>query len=196
MNKNKIKDFFDNWASKWDDGMIKDDMIMNIILDNSEVTKGKDILDVACGTGVMIDYYLERDVKSITGVDFSDKMCEIASNKFKKYNNVKIICEDIEEYTSDIKYDAIIVYNSFPHFIDPEGLIMHLSSLLKKDGILTIAHGMSRDSINSHHSNVSNDIRTDLLQADQLADIFSKYLLVTTIISNDKMYQVAGKKLN
>jgi DNA gyrase/topoisomerase IV subunit A len=25
----------------------------------------------------MIDYYLERDVKSITGVDFSDKMCII-----------------------------------------------------------------------------------------------------------------------
>ena len=195
MDKNKIKEFFDNWANRWDDDMIKDDTIMNTILDNAEVAKGKEILDVACGTGVMIDYYLERDVKSITGIDFSDKMCEIASTKYINYSNVRIICEDIEEYKSDIKYDAIIVYNSFPHFMNPDRLISHLSGLLKKDGILTVAHGMSRDSINSHHSNVSYEIKTDLIDANQLADIFSNYLQVTSIISDNKMYQVAGRKI-
>lgn len=195
MDKNRIKEFFNNLAPMWDDDMIKDDTIMNTILDNAEVTKGKEILDVACGTGVMIDYYLERDVKSITGVDFSDKMCEIASAKYKNYSNVRIICEDTEEYKSDIKYDTIIVYNSFPHFMNPDRLISHLSGLLKKDGILTVAHGMPRDSINSHHSNVSYEIKTDLIDANQLANIFSRYLQVTSIISDDKMYQVAGRKI-
>ena len=195
MNKNKIKEFFNEWASRWDDDMVKNDVIMNIILDNAKVSEGKNILDVACGTGVMIDYYLERGVNSVTGVDFSEKMCEIASIKYHNNNKVNIICEDIEEFNSEIKYDAIIVYNSFPHFSNAEGLISHLSNLLEKDGILTIAHGMSRDVINSHHSNVSMDIKTDLLQAQELADIFSKYLEVTTIISNDKMYQVAGRKI-
>ena len=196
MDKNKIKEFFNSWALDWDNGMIKDDNIMNIILDNAEVEKGKDILDVACGTGVMIDYYLQREVASITGIDFSEKMCEIASEKFKNNDNVKIICEDVEEYTSDKKYDAIIVYNSFPHFPNAERLISHLSNLLNKDGILTIAHGMSIDSINSHHSNVSNDIKTELIEAEKLAEIFSKYLEVKTIISNDNMYQVAGRRIN
>ena len=195
MDKNKIKEFFNNWASRWDDDMIKNDVIMNIILDNAKVSEGKNILDVACGTGVMIDYYLERKVNSVTGVDFSEKMCEIASEKYHNNNKVIIICEDIEKYTSDIKYDAIIVYNSFPHFSNAEGLISHLSNLLKKDGILTIAHGMSREVINSHHSNVSMDIKTDLLEAQELADVFSKYLEVTTIISNENMYQVAGRKV-
>ena len=194
MNKNKIKDFFNDLASKWDAGMVKDDEIMRIILDNAEVRKGKDVLDVACGTGVMIDYYLDREVNSITGVDLSDKMCEIASNKFKNNKNVTIICEDVEEYCSDKKYDAIVVYNSFPHFIDPEHLIAHLSSLLKKDGILTIAHGMSRDKLNYHHSTISSEVRRELMEANELAQLFSKYLEVTTIISNDKMYQVVGKK--
>ena len=195
MDKNKIKEFFNNWASRWDDDMIKNDVIMNIILDNAKVSEGKNILDVACGTGVMIDYYLEREVNSVTGVDFSEKMCEIASEKYKNNNKVKIICEDIEEYTGDIKYDSIIVYNSFPHFSNAEDLISHLGDLLEKDGILTIAHGMSREVINSHHSNVSSDIKTDLMDAHDLADVFSKYLEVTTIISNDKMYQVSGRKI-
>ena len=195
MDKNKIKEFFNSWASRWDDDMIKDDQIMNAILDNAEVSEGKDILDVACGTGVMIDYYLQRKVRSVTGVDFSEKMCEIASGKFAANRNVEIICEDIEEFRSDKGYDAIIVYNSFPHFLNAEKLIAHLSSLLNKNGILTIAHGTSRDRINSHHSNVSDDIKCELMNAEELAKIFSHHLQVNTVISNDRIYQVAGRKV-
>jgi demethylmenaquinone methyltransferase/2-methoxy-6-polyprenyl-1,4-benzoquinol methylase len=36
--------------------MIKSDVIIGKILDNVEVGAGMDILDVACGTGVMFDY--------------------------------------------------------------------------------------------------------------------------------------------
>ena len=194
MDKNKIREFFNSWADGWDEGMVKDDVIMNIILDNAEVSEGKDILDVASGTGVMIDYYLQRGVNSVTGVDLSDRMCEIASDKFKD-QNVKIICGDIEEFESDRKFDAIVVYNSFPHFPDEERLISRLSSLLKKGGILTIAHGMSRAFINSHHSNVSYEVKHDLMEADRLAKLFSEYLEVTTVISDEKMYQVAGRKI-
>ena len=195
MDKNKIKEFFNSWASRWDDDMIKDDQIMNAILDNAEVSEGKDILDVACGTGVMIDYYLQRNVRSVTGVDFSEKMCEIASAKYIDHKNVEIVCKDIEEFENDKGYDAIIVYNSFPHFTDREKLIAHLSSLLNKGGILTIAHGMSRDRINSHHSNVSDDIKCELIDAEELAKIFLSHLKVTAVISNDRMYQVAGRKV-
>lgn len=194
MDKNKIKEFFNGWASRWDDDMVKDDGIMNLILDNAEVSEGKDILDVACGTGVMIDYYLERGVRSVTGIDFSERMCEIASAKYGSRKNVRIVCADIEEYTGDIRYDAIIVYNSFPHFPDGERLISHLASLLKKGGVLTVAHGMSRDRINAHHSNVSEQIKCELMEADELAGIISNHLKVTSVISDDKMYQVAGKR--
>lgn len=193
MDKNKIKDFFNNLASDWDKSMIKDDRIMNIILDNCEVKKGNTVLDVACGTGVMIDYYLEREVDRVIGVDISEKMCKIAQDKYINNDNVSIICKDIEEYDSDILFDNIVVYNSFPHFIDSERLISHLVKLLKKDGVLTIAHGMSRDKINSHHINVSDDIKCELMEADKLSELLSKYLNVTTVISNDDMYQVAGK---
>lgn len=54
---------------------------------------------------------------------------------------------------------------------------------------------MSRDFINSHHSNVSYEIKHDLMEADRLAELFSKYLEVTAVISDEKMYQVAGRKI-
>lgn len=193
VDKEKIREFFDRCAPSWDEELVVDEQVINAILDNAGVEKDKDVLDVACGTGVMIPYYLKRNVRSITAIDFSEKMYKIASSKFHQ-DNVRIICKDVEEFDEGIRYDCIIVYNAFPHFVDSEKLISHLSSLLKKDGILTIAHGMSRAKLNHHHHNISEEVRHDLIEADELAKIISDYLEITTIISNDRMYQVSGKK--
>ena len=190
MDKNKIREFFDECAPSWDDNMVIDEEVIDTILDHAGVRKDKDILDVACGTGVMIGQYLKKDVRSVTAIDFSPEMCKIAASKFDQ-DNVRVICKDAEEFTEG-KYDAVIIYNAFPHFVDGKKLIGHLSTLLKKDGILTIAHGMSRDAINSHHHNVSEEIKRELPKADDLAQIMSDFLEVSTVISNDKMYQVSG----
>ncbi|MBR3266091.1 MAG: methyltransferase domain-containing protein, partial [Erysipelotrichaceae bacterium] len=193
VNKEKIKAFFDRLASSWDDDMVIDEKIINTILDISRVTKGSDVLDVACGTGVMIPFYLQREVGSITAIDFSAKMCAIADSKFKD-GKVQVICADAETFDNNGRYDAIIIYNAFPHFPDGDKLISHLSILLNKDGILTIAHGMSRDKINSHHINVSTDLKRELPEAEKLASLFAPYLEVTDIISDERMYLVSGRK--
>ena len=46
--------------------MEKDDSKMNEILDVAKISSGKSVLDIACGTGVMIDYYIERNVSKVT----------------------------------------------------------------------------------------------------------------------------------
>lgn len=188
MDKNSIEAFFDKAASSWDEEMIKDDLIIKTILDNARVEKGNTVLDVACGTGVMIPYYLKRGAHP-TGIDLSKKMIEIASDKFK---DVEFIWGDVEEL-NDRKFDRIIVYNAFPHFIDPEALVKHLATLLNKDGTLTIAHGMSRELINHHHhEGVASSISNGLIKASELAKMMSKYLDVYASIDDDRMYQVSG----
>lgn len=187
MDKNSIEAFFDKAASSWDEKMIKDDLIIKTILDNAKVEKGNTVLDVACGTGVMIPYYLDRGAHP-TGIDLSKKMIEIAGNKFK---DIEFIWGDVEELDNR-KFDRIIVYNAFPHFIDPEALIKHLATLLNKDGTLTIAHGMSRERINHHHEGVASSISNGLIKASELAKIMSKYLDVYVSIDDDRMYQVSG----
>jgi demethylmenaquinone methyltransferase/2-methoxy-6-polyprenyl-1,4-benzoquinol methylase len=87
-----------------------------------------------------------------------------------------------------------VVYNAFPHFPDPEGLIATLSGLLAPGGTLTVAHGMSRAHIDSHHQGSASKVSIGLMHEDALAEIFARHLTVTTKISNDHMYQVAGKK--
>lgn len=103
---------------------------MNEILDVAKISSGKSVLDIACGTGVMIDYYIERNVSKVTGVDISSKMIEIARNKFKKYDFIDFLCEDAEEFNFKNQYDRVMVFNAFPHFPNPKALIKNLAKPL------------------------------------------------------------------
>lgn len=191
MNKESIKAFFDNLASSWDKDVIKNEEVIKIILDNANIKSGIDILDVACGTGVLIDDYLNRNVNKVTAIDLSSEMIKVAKSKFND-ERVNFICGDVLDFNDDNKYDSIMVYNAFPHFCDGQALIKHLSSLLKDGGTLSVAHGMSKDMINKHHRGSANDVSNILISAKELSDIFSKYLSVKDVISNDLMYQVTG----
>lgn len=87
MNKSDIIEFFDCCAPQWDAEMVRSDEIIGKILDGAEVEPGKDILDVACGTGVLIPDYLKRRVASVIGVDISPEMIHIAESKFCGQNS-------------------------------------------------------------------------------------------------------------
>ena len=192
MEKKDIIAFFDRCAPTWDAEMIKSDVKIGRILDNAEVGAGMDVLDVACGTGVMFDYYLQRDVASVTGIDISPEMAKIAAQKFAGEPRVQVICGDVEEHAFGRQFDRIVVYNAFPHFPYPKRLIKRLAKLLKVGGRLTVAHGMSREAIDGHHSGSASKVSNGLMEADSLKRIFDAHFQVEVVISNDHMYQVSG----
>ena len=194
MNKQDVIDFFDRCAPSWDAEMIKNDRIIEKILDNAEIEAGQDILDVACGTGVMIPYYLERGVASVTGIDISPEMAKIAQEKFAGESRVQILCADAEEACFEKKFDRIVVYNAFPHFPKPKRLIKILAGLLKEGGRLTIAHGMSREAIDGHHQGSASKVSNGLMSAENLKKLFDPHFAVEVMISNSRMYQVSGVK--
>lgn len=194
MEKKDVIEFFDRMASNWDADMIKSDEKIGKILDNAEVGEGMEVLDVACGTGVMFPYYLARKVASVTGIDISPEMTKIAAAKFDAYQNVRVICGDVEDYAFDRKFDRIVVYNAFPHFPNPKRLIATLADLLKEGGRLTIAHGQSREAIDGHHHGTASKISNGLMRADALKALFDPHFEVEIMISNSRMYQVSGFK--
>ena len=196
MDKQDVIDFFDRLAPTWDEGMIHDGRKISAILKNTGVTKGVSVLDVACGTGVLIPDYFKAGAGHVTAVDFSSEMIKTAHPKFTDEINsgrLELVCADVEDYCPGNRFDCILVYNAFPHLPDGERLIAHLASLLSPGGTLSVAHGMSRDAINAHHSGSAAKVSNGLMPVDELAAIFGKYLKVTTVISNSEMYQVAGQ---
>ena len=189
MEKKDIAEFFDRCAPWWDDDMIRNESIIAQILDNGGIRENMDVLDVACGTGVLFPDYLKRNVASVTGIDISPEMAKIAAAKFPEVN---VICGDVETTAFDRQFDVIMVYNAFPHFPDPARLIGVLAKLLKPGGRLSVAHGMSRAALTDHHAGRASKVSIDLLHEKDLAALFEPYFDVEVIISNDRMYQVAG----
>ena len=189
MEKKDIAEFFDRCAPWWDSDMIRNEDVIAQILDNGGVKEGIHVLDVACGTGVLFPDYLKRGAASVTGIDISPEMAKIAAAKFPE---VKVICGDVETTEFERQFDAIMVYNAFPHFPDPAHLIEVLAKLTKPGGRLSVAHCMSRAALTDHHAGRASKVSIDLLHEKDLAALFEPYFDVDVMISNDHMYQVAG----
>ena len=194
IRKEEVISFFDGLAPTWDAELVRNDAVISAILDGAEVTAGKTVLDVACGTGVLIPDYLARNVASVTGIDISPRMAELARQKFPQ-EKVQILCGDVEQTSFEQRFDCIMVYNAFPHFPDGGQLIASLAELLVRGGTLTVAHGMSREKIDSHHRGAACNVSNGLMPAEELAAVFTCHgLAVTHCISDDAMYQVTGRR--
>ena len=191
MEKKDIITFFDKCAPWWDSDMVRNEDLIAMILDNGGIKENIHVLDVACGTGVLFPDYLKRNVASVTGIDISPEMAKIAQEKFP---DVKVICGDVETVEFSQKFDAIMVYNAFPHFPDPAHLIKVLAGLVKPGGKLSVAHGMSRAQLTNHHAGRASSVSIDLLHEKELAALMEPYFDVEVMISNDRMYQVAGTR--
>jgi len=189
VEKNEVIDFFNHCAVSWDAEMIRNEDVIRTILDNGGIREGIDVLDVACGTGVLFPDYFARGVASLTGIDISPEMAKRAQEKFPLAH---VICGDAETYPFDHRFDAVMVYNAFPHFPAPKRLIEVLAGLTKQGGRLSVAHGMSREMIERHHAGAASCVSIGLLDERELAGVFEPWFDVDVTISNDEMYQVSG----
>lgn len=194
IKKEDVIAYFNTLAPGWDNNPVCNAGKIRTILDHAGVRKGCCVLDVACGTGVMIPYYLEREVSSVTAIDLSPEMIRIARTKFPQ-KEVRFLCGDVEQTDVGNRFDAIVIYNAFPHFQSPERLLYTLSDKLKVGGLLTVAHGMSREQIEAHHSGSARHVSNGLMEADALAALFSKTLKPIFVCSTDEMYQVTGLRM-
>lgn len=186
--------FFDRLAPNWDAAQIDRYAVIESILDNAGVGAGQRVLDVACGTGILFEHYLRRGVASVTGVDISPEMAKLAARKAAGHPQIRVVCGDIERVTLDTPFDAVVVYNAFPHFEDGARLIEGLWDRLAEGGRLTVAHGFSRETINARHGSDAHRVSQGLMPADDLAALFRPRFDVDVVISNGEMYQVAGTK--
>ena len=190
MDKKRIADFFDSYASSWDDSMqIREDVISDI-LDLARIGENSEVLDVASGTGVLFPFY-KRLGASVTGIDISAEMVRLAKEKFPE---TEIICADVENYNFNKQFDVIMIHNAFPHFPDGKQLISYLSAFLKQEGRLVVAHSMSEAELESCHSGAAKEVSLPLPSKEELSALMEPFLKADIAVSDDRMYFVSGIK--
>ena len=81
---NDVKQFFDEHAPRWDEICFHDPEKLRTMIALAQIPKNARIADLACGTGVMLPYLLEKEPKTIAAVDLSEKMIAVAKDVYKR----------------------------------------------------------------------------------------------------------------
>ena len=193
MRKKDVIEFFNHCAPWWDADMVRNEAVISKILDGSGIKPG-----VQCaGRSLRHRGPFPGLPGPRSGLRHRHRhLSGDGEDRPEKFPDIEVRCGDVETEDFGRRFDAVVVYNAFPHFPDPAHLIQVLAGLLVPGGTLSVAHGMSRAALRDHHAGRAAQVSIDLLEADALAELFAPYFDVTVVLSDDKMYQVAGVRNN
>lgn len=114
-----------------------------------DLPAGARILDVACGSGWLSEYFARLGY-DVTGLDISPDLVEIARDRIRALPpkidpETPILCRflvhDIELGALDEKFDAIVCYDAMHHLEDARSAIRHLAAMLPVGGMLFVLEG-------------------------------------------------------
>jgi len=135
---NKVS--YDKIAEQWTT-VRKDMQVSKLVIDFAKQIKPNgSILDIGCGSGLPITKYLCDKGFAVTGIDYSDKMIEIAKKSSIPAN---FILSDFFDFTISEKFDGIIAWDSLWHIAKSkqESIYPKISNLLKPNGLFLFTHG-------------------------------------------------------
>jgi ubiquinone/menaquinone biosynthesis C-methylase UbiE len=194
------KEYFDRYAHEWDqfyDTETKDKL--EKLINSFRLKKGSKVLDLGCGTGILFPSILRAVGKKgrLFGVDFSPKMLLEARRKFQDANIV-LVCAPAENLPFlPESFDYVIAFASFPHFQSKVKAIGEIGRVMKKGGILFIAHLLSRKELKEHHRQSGDEeVRNDVLPAEKILRCMlkKKGFKKITIVDEPSLYLVCGLK--
>ncbi|MBI2252087.1 MAG: class I SAM-dependent methyltransferase [Armatimonadetes bacterium] len=124
--KNNIRQSFNARALEWKDGDFKN------------------LLDLGCGSGEIIFELLKNNkVKFAYGIDFSEKMIDLAKKeakniKLEKKSQFEVKDAENLNHLSKNKFDIILAIGLIEYLENDQKFIENIRKLLKKEGILII----------------------------------------------------------
>jgi len=139
---------FSQLASEWWDpnGKCKPLHIINplrlgYIVQNCGSLKGKDVLDVGCGGGILSES-LAKLGANVTGLDLAEASLNVARNHaLQNQLEISYINAPVEEHAQQfpVKYDIITCMELLEHVPDPASVINACATLLKPQGKLFLS---------------------------------------------------------
>lgn len=132
---------YDEICPQWDEYRKKTSVNKCIADFSRRLKPNSSILDVGCGTGYPIDFFLSERGFRITGIDSSAKMIEKAASL--KLKNTEYHVAELFGFRTEEKFDAIIAFDCLWHIGHDKQKYIYgtIASLIKKGGYFIFTHG-------------------------------------------------------
>jgi 2-polyprenyl-3-methyl-5-hydroxy-6-metoxy-1,4-benzoquinol methylase len=95
------------------------------------------VLEVGCSNGRNISFPLAEYGYQVTGVDIHQPSIDWA-NKNNNFSNASFLCQDFSLFSSDEKFDAVILSDILEHVDNPLEIVQYVTAILKKNGVILI----------------------------------------------------------
>lgn len=99
---------------------------------------GLNVLDVGCGTGMLVREISARGANKVIGLDYSAPAIEEAL-RIHHPDNVEFIHADIMTYKPPVNFDVIVTLGTLEHLDDPVRFLSRMTEILAHDGTIIIA---------------------------------------------------------
>jgi predicted TPR repeat methyltransferase/thioredoxin-like negative regulator of GroEL len=145
-----VKSLFDAYADHYEahllsalDYNVPALLYQTITTFSNPLASSLDILDLGCGTG-LCGVPFKPFAKSLTGVDLSEKMLEIAAQK-QIYDS--LICAELDAFLAEKRavYDLIIAGDVLVYIGELQSLFQHIKQALRPGGLFAFNAEMSKD---------------------------------------------------
>jgi DNA-binding FrmR family transcriptional regulator/protein-L-isoaspartate O-methyltransferase len=191
--------YFENYAETWDKDRKENPEKMTRILQMLSLPPDAHVLDVGCGTGILVPY-LQKILThggTIEELDYSHKMLEKAREKFGALSCITFTEGNVLRLPlPESAYDAVLCLNFYPHIgTKGETFIKKITRTLKPGGSLIIFHDESRTHVNHMHQNTDGMESTLLPPVDVLAMLLiGAGLTIEIAFDTNDLYLIKGTK--
>ena len=201
QDKNSIKELFNSIASRYDilnnvislynHKFIKAQAISNLcdIIDKKNLR----ILDLCCGSGDITELFAKKFPKSeIIGVDFSEKMLEIAREKCKKYSNITFINFDVTnlQNLNCGKFDICFISFGLRNLPSVENFLENIKFVLNQNAIISILDLGKPSGIIGFFYNIYFKKIMPIFSLPVLGNIFPTKYLVNSLKTYPSQYEM------
>ena len=193
--ENIVRVFFDSIAKDWSNDL-NDKQKVESLIDALGICEGDNVLDVGCGKGVITPLLQRKSNRLVIAVDLSQNMIDGAKSIYSDESKYKFICKDFLDGEYKDRFDYIVIFNAYPHFMDVERLKGTVYKALKANGHFAIIHSLSKEELNTHHKQHAMGVSRPLEAADIEAKKFEAQFEIEKCLDKSDSYLIILKKSN